>query len=379
MSYTLVDKVFDLDLPRSEKQVLMSLARHASNEGRDAYPSVEPTIMLETGLSERGVQIALRRLEAKRLIEDSQPERKKKGGPKQTVNYTLLTANWIANPAVTAPFVGTKTPKSVRRTPHSLPANPAVTSANPEVTAPESVRNQSKESVHQSVQSKTDGVIDFDSSKPNTAGKNEEPEYTSQDFFQYFTHLSGKDAKAGKQQHESVNAFIRSRDQSAGSNFDFMSRGLGILLSPEQGHNWDAENDGIKYPAVFLVGKLEDGSFAALVTDELAAKKKKQAKHELSELAKATYGRGALFEWDERNICKLRDSGRQWDAKSIAQQLDLPVKNVASYLEKLATEQKPKTIIIERTLTDDIVDEIEKKNAADNEPIPLSADGEFQF
>lgn len=138
MSFKLVDKVFDLNLPRGEKQALSSLARHAHNDGTEARPSI-PKIMRETGMSDRGIQRALRSLENKNLICDVEPHRGKKGGIRHPVNYTLVLEKWKPNPEVSSPFSGKETPKSV-------PSKGEVSSGKGEVSSPESVLNLSKES-----------------------------------------------------------------------------------------------------------------------------------------------------------------------------------------------------------------------------------------
>jgi predicted transcriptional regulator len=124
VSYKLVDKVFDVVLPSSEKQVLGSLARHAHNDGSEARPCVQ-TIMRETGLSERTVQRALRKLETRGWIADANPDKGKKGG-KKPVNYRLIPGKWGVIVAPT-PVMVTPLPVSHR---HPTPVT----------VAPESVR-----------------------------------------------------------------------------------------------------------------------------------------------------------------------------------------------------------------------------------------------
>jgi predicted transcriptional regulator len=110
VSYKLVDKVFDVDLPSSEKQVLGSLARHAHNDGSEARPCVQ-TIMRETSLSERTVQRALRKLETRGWIADANPDKGKKGG-KKPVNYRLIPDKWGV---IVPPTPVTVAPESVRQ------------------------------------------------------------------------------------------------------------------------------------------------------------------------------------------------------------------------------------------------------------------------
>jgi Helix-turn-helix domain len=124
VSYKLVDKVFDVVLPSSEKQVLGSLARHAHNDGSEARPCVQ-TIMRETSLSERTVQRALRKLETRSWIADASPDKGKRGG-KKPVNYRLIPDKWSV---IVAPTPVTVTPLPVSQR-HSTPV----------VVTPESVR-----------------------------------------------------------------------------------------------------------------------------------------------------------------------------------------------------------------------------------------------
>ena len=90
MSYALVDKVCDLNLPPQEKLTLISLARHAHNDGTEARPSVE-TMTRETNLGRRTIQRKLRTLEEKHLIGSRE---EKLGGRHYTVWYDLLLDNW---------------------------------------------------------------------------------------------------------------------------------------------------------------------------------------------------------------------------------------------------------------------------------------------
>lgn len=62
MSVKTMAQVWDLDLPRDEKFVLLAYADHADHNGDNIFPSVE-TIKRKTGYSERSVQEITRSLE----------------------------------------------------------------------------------------------------------------------------------------------------------------------------------------------------------------------------------------------------------------------------------------------------------------------------
>jgi Helix-turn-helix domain len=107
MSYKIVDEVLDrVMLLPLDKLVLASLARHANDEQRISWPSVD-TIIWETSLNRRTVQRRLRALEICGIItdvsdyyepDDAEPTRKrakKYGGAKNTTRYRLATkAEW---------------------------------------------------------------------------------------------------------------------------------------------------------------------------------------------------------------------------------------------------------------------------------------------
>jgi len=67
MSVKIMGLVWDLDLPRDEKFVLLAYADHASHDGTNIYPSVS-TIAEKTGYSERSVQLITRQLEERKLL-----------------------------------------------------------------------------------------------------------------------------------------------------------------------------------------------------------------------------------------------------------------------------------------------------------------------
>ena len=59
--------VFDDDLPSSEKLVLLAMADHADDTGKNCFPSI-PRIARKSSMTRRGVQKVLRRLEEKGRI-----------------------------------------------------------------------------------------------------------------------------------------------------------------------------------------------------------------------------------------------------------------------------------------------------------------------
>src|SRR5580704_10070396 len=104
MSYKIVDEVLDRSMLLSlDKLVMASLARHANDEQRISWPSVD-TIVIETSLARRTVQRRLRELEACGIImdvsdyytpEDIETKRTKFGGAKNTTRYRIATrAEW---------------------------------------------------------------------------------------------------------------------------------------------------------------------------------------------------------------------------------------------------------------------------------------------
>jgi biotin operon repressor len=59
--------VFDLDVPATEKLVLLAMADHARDDGTGCYPSID-LLARKTSQSRRGVQKIVRRLEQSGLI-----------------------------------------------------------------------------------------------------------------------------------------------------------------------------------------------------------------------------------------------------------------------------------------------------------------------
>jgi hypothetical protein len=108
--------VFKLEIPATQKLVLLAMADHAHNDGTGCYPSVG-RLARKTSLSIRGVQTTLRRLEKAGFIV---PQGKSKGGSGVTTEYNLTLQQGAAgalfaasppfnrkaekNPAPSAPF-----------------------------------------------------------------------------------------------------------------------------------------------------------------------------------------------------------------------------------------------------------------------------------
>ncbi len=85
MSIRVISVVWKARLPKTKKLVLLRLADSASDDGGQAYPSVD-TMAAECGLSRRTVQLVLRRLEADALIT---PGGSTKGGRGRTTVYQI--------------------------------------------------------------------------------------------------------------------------------------------------------------------------------------------------------------------------------------------------------------------------------------------------
>jgi len=62
MSVRVMGAVWDLDIPRAQKFVLLAYADHADHEGHNIWPAV-PTIAKKTGYKDRAVQSITRSLE----------------------------------------------------------------------------------------------------------------------------------------------------------------------------------------------------------------------------------------------------------------------------------------------------------------------------
>lgn len=67
MSVKIMGLIWDYDIPRDEKFILLAYADHASHDGTNVYPAVA-TIAKKTGYSERSVQSITRKLEQMGLL-----------------------------------------------------------------------------------------------------------------------------------------------------------------------------------------------------------------------------------------------------------------------------------------------------------------------
>ena len=67
MSAKIFGLVWELELPREEKYVLLCLADHADHDGNNVYPSIG-LVAWKTDYSERRIQELMRRLERRRLL-----------------------------------------------------------------------------------------------------------------------------------------------------------------------------------------------------------------------------------------------------------------------------------------------------------------------
>lgn len=67
MSVKVMGMVWDADLPRNQKMVLLAYADHADHDGRNVFPSVG-RVAWKTGYSERAVQRITRELEGENIL-----------------------------------------------------------------------------------------------------------------------------------------------------------------------------------------------------------------------------------------------------------------------------------------------------------------------
>ena len=89
MSIKLMSKVFDSDLPTTEKFVLLAMADYASESGESIFPSIA-TLAQKTSLSDRSVQNAIQSLIEKGYLELAC----KGGGRKNTNRYRILCSRF---------------------------------------------------------------------------------------------------------------------------------------------------------------------------------------------------------------------------------------------------------------------------------------------
>jgi hypothetical protein len=97
MSVKMMGLVWDADLPRDEKFILLAYADHADHDGHNIYPSIA-TIARKTGYSERSVQVITRKLQEMGTM------RLDGSGTHGTNKWTIVIANGcICTGAETAP------------------------------------------------------------------------------------------------------------------------------------------------------------------------------------------------------------------------------------------------------------------------------------
>jgi hypothetical protein len=84
MSAKISGLVWDLDLPREEKYVLLCLSDHADHDGNNVFPSVG-LVAWKTGYSERRIQQLMRILEHRGLL----PRVDEQFGRGKTVRYRI--------------------------------------------------------------------------------------------------------------------------------------------------------------------------------------------------------------------------------------------------------------------------------------------------
>lgn len=84
MSVRIMSKVFDSDLPTGERMVLLAMADFANDAGSSIYPSIA-TLSKKCGLSPRGTQQLIKRLQEKGYI-----ELEKKGGGRLANSWRII-------------------------------------------------------------------------------------------------------------------------------------------------------------------------------------------------------------------------------------------------------------------------------------------------
>ena len=125
MSVRLMGAIFDLEIPSTEKLVLLAMADHARDDGTGCYPSIE-RLARKTSQSRRGVQGIMRRLENSGLIA---PERISRG--RRSTEYRIT----LDKPNRTQPTLFNQ---AQPRTPEQRTAN--LNAPNREPGSPESLR-----------------------------------------------------------------------------------------------------------------------------------------------------------------------------------------------------------------------------------------------
>lgn len=132
MSVRLMSAVFESDLPATDRMVMLSLADHANDDGL-CYPSIG-RLTRRTGLGERTIQEAIRRLEKSGLLDVQ-----KNGGPKG-VNVYIINIEPPQQPhprSSRTPADDCVTPRSSRTpTPAAAAPKPSRNHKEPRASAP---------------------------------------------------------------------------------------------------------------------------------------------------------------------------------------------------------------------------------------------------
>jgi hypothetical protein len=118
-----MDKIFDLDLPPMDKLVMLGLGSYADDDGGSCFPSVT-TLANRTGLSRRGTQKILRRLEGTGLLTSAEA----RVGSARRYKITLGSS---ANPVHIANVVRSERGSQGRRTRFRGGANQSAESSEP--------------------------------------------------------------------------------------------------------------------------------------------------------------------------------------------------------------------------------------------------------
>jgi hypothetical protein len=121
LSIRLIESIFTLDIPPTNKLVLIALADHAHKDGTGAYPSIE-RLAWKTGLSESAVHRAIRQSKRDGLIK---PIGNVRGGRGNTTEYKF-TLGKSTKGAPRAPFIAGRkllkgAPQPVKRVSHRHP------------------------------------------------------------------------------------------------------------------------------------------------------------------------------------------------------------------------------------------------------------------
>jgi len=138
MSVQMMGAVFNLDIPSTEKLVLLALANHASDDDGTCWVGMK-RLMVKTSLSERCIRDACRRLESKGLLMSS--PRFNGGERSQTTNlWAIVDGSFpVFTPSANCP------------TPRHLPPHPPAPDAPQESSFESSVKTEQSAAARTSV------------------------------------------------------------------------------------------------------------------------------------------------------------------------------------------------------------------------------------